>query len=220
MAHLDFISPIHTRTPRNYLSRVVGVDKAECAAVARRFDKDYWDGDRQHGYGGYRYDGRWRPFAEMLVKHYGLQPGQRVLDVGCGKGFLLYDFLQTVPGLQVAGIDVSAYAIGHSPPEVRPFLRLGDAVELPWPDQSFDLVVSINTLHNLYNYRLVQALREIERVGRGGKYIVVDAYRDEREKVNLLYWQLTCVCFYTPREWEWLFEQSGYRGDYGFVFYQ
>jgi protein-L-isoaspartate(D-aspartate) O-methyltransferase len=220
MPQLDFISLIHTRTPRNYLSRVVGVDKAECAAVARRFDRDYWDGDRKHGYGGYRYDGRWRLLAEKLVQHYGLKPGQRVLDIGCGKGYLLYDLLQTLPGLEVAGLDISTYAIGHAPDEVRPFLRVGDAVELPWPDQSFDLVVSINTLHNLHNYRLVQALREIERVARGGKYLVVDAYRNEREKVNLLYWQLTCVCFYTPREWEWLFEQSNYRGDYGFVFYE
>jgi protein-L-isoaspartate(D-aspartate) O-methyltransferase len=218
--YLDFIREIHTRTPRDYLSRVVGVDKAECAAVARRFDRDYWDGERKYGYGGYRYDGRWRPFAERLVSYYRLRPGSRVLDVGCGKGFLLWDLLQVEPKLEIAGLDVSEYALDQTPASVRPFVQLGNAIQLPWPDRTFDLVVSINTLHNLHNYDVCLALSEMERVARGGKYVVADSYRTEREKVNLLYWQLTCVCFYTPREWEWLFHQSGYTGDYDFVFYE
>lgn len=220
MPHLDFIHQIHTRTPRDYLSRVIGVDKAECAAIARRFGKEYWDGDRKYGYGGYHYDGRWRPFAERLIRHYGLNPGDTVLDVGCGKGFLLHDLAAALPGLEVAGLDISQYALQCAPSSIRPSLLPGNAIELPWPDQNFDLVLSINALHNLHNYDLAQSLREIERVARGGKYIVVDSYRTEREKVNLLYWQLTCVCFYTPREWEWMFEQCGYHGDYDFLFYE
>ena len=220
MAYVDLLRSIHHRTKRNYLERVHGVNKAECARIAKRFDRDYWDGDRQHGYGGYRYDGRWRTLAQALIDRYELMPGDRVLDIGCGKGHLLHDFTEVLPGIQVAGIDVSRYALEQAMPTVKPLLQHGSATELPWSGRSFDLVVSINALHNLYNYELCRALREIERVGRGGKYLVVDSYRTEEEKVNLLYWQLTCECFYTPAEWEWLFGQCGYSGDYGFSFYE
>ena len=220
---LDFITKIHTSTPRDYLKeRVLNCDKAACAVIAKKFGKDYWDGNRKYGYGGYRYDGRWRPFAQKLADHYCLKPGHRVLDIGCGKGFLLYELTQVVPGIQIAGIDVSSYAVGHAKEEVRPFLKVGDARRrLPYPSRSFDFVMSINVLHNFQNYELEKAFSEIERLARGNKkYIVVDAYRNDREKVNLMYWQLTCECFYTPREWEWLFKKSNYRGDYGFITYE
>ncbi|MBY0527781.1 MAG: class I SAM-dependent methyltransferase [Gemmataceae bacterium] len=219
MPQVDLIHQVHNRTKRNYLERVVEHDKAECAAIAKQFGKDFWDGDRKYGYGGYRYDGRWRNVAEKLVEHYDLKRGDRVLDVGCGKGFLLFEFTQLVPGIEIVGIDISEYAIEHAKPEVKPCLRVADAVELPFDDQSFDFVVSINTLHNLYNFDLRRALGEMERVGRK-KYTIVDSYRNEREKVNLMYWQLTCECFYTPREWEWFFQESGYTGDYGFTFFE
>lgn len=220
MPYIDFVERVHTSTKRNYVQRVVEYDKAECATVAKQFGQDYWDGERKYGYGGHHYDGRWRPVAEKIAKHYGLQKGQRILDVGCGKGFLLYEFTQAVPGIEIAGLDISQYAIDHAKEEVRPFLRQGNAVSLPYPDRGFDLVVSINTLHNLYNYDLVKALKEIERVSRSHKYIVMDSYRTEREKANLLYWQITCECFYTPTEWEWLFQLSGYTGDHAYVFYE
>src|SRR5581483_2127258 len=148
--------------------------------VASRFGQDYWDGERQFGYGGYKYDGRWRPIAERMAKHYGLKPGMRILDVGCGKGFLLYEFTQVVPGIEVAGIDVSAYGIENSKEEVRPFLVVGDAAELPFEDRSFDFVVTLGTLHNLPVGKLWSAISEIERVGRGGKYLMVESYRNER----------------------------------------
>src|SRR5262249_18284236 len=143
MREIDFITKVHTATKRNYLQRVVEHDKAECAELATQWGRDYWDGDRRCGYGGYRYDGRWRPVAEAMVRHYGLQPGSRVLDVGCGKGFLLYDFTQVVPGVRVDGLDVSQYAIDHAKEEVMPYLRQGHARSLPYPDRSFDLVVSV-----------------------------------------------------------------------------
>jgi len=218
--YLDFIGDIHGRTRRDYLARVLGADKAACAVVARRFDRDYWDGDRKHGYGGYSYDGRWRVLAQRLIAHYSLKPSSRILDVGCGKGYLLHDFLRADPSFEIAGIDVSRYALEQAPLEARPFLRSGSAVHLPWDAGSFDLVVSINVLHNLRNFELHQALGEIERVGRGGKYVVVDSFRNERERVNLMYWQLTCSGFYSPEEWEWLFQQSGYTGDYGCIYYE
>ena len=126
----------------------------------------------------------------------------RVLDVGCGKGFLLYEFTQVVPGIEVAGIDISQYASDHAREEVKPFLHVGGADRLPFPDRSFDFVVSVTTLHNLFIHDLFASLREIERVARGHKHVVVEAYRNEREKVNLMYWQLTCRAFHTPAEWE------------------
>lgn len=188
--------------------------------MAVKFDYDYWDGSRQTGYGGYRYDGRWRKVADALVAAYGLKPGMRVLDVGSGKGFLLHDLTEACPGIAVSGIDVSAYAIEHTMESVKPFLQLGDAAVLPWPDGYFDLVVSITTLHNLYLPALWSSLREIERVARGAKYICVEAYRNEREKVNLMYWQLTCRAFHTPEEWAFLFHQAGYSGDHEFTYFE
>jgi SAM-dependent methyltransferase len=216
---IDFIQSLHSSTKRDYVARVVEYDKAECAAVASRFGQEYWDGERQYGYGGYRYDGRWRPIAERLAEHYGLRAGMRVLDVGCGKGYLLYELAQAVPGLVVSGIDISAYGIENAKPEVRSALIVGDASRLPFEDASFDFVVSLGTLHNLPIETLWSAIREIERVGRGGKYIMVESYRNEREKANLLYWQLTCKSFYSIEDWEWLYRKVGYSGDYGFIFF-
>ena len=220
MAYLDLVSPLHKKTVRDYLARVNEIPKAEAAQLAKQWGKDYWDGDRKHGYGGMRYDGRWRPVAELLAQHYQLQPGQRVLDIGCGKGFLLYDLTQVVPGLEVCGLDISTYGIENAKPEVRPFLQVGHARSLPFPDASFDLVISINTLHNLYCYELDSALREMQRVTKKHAYLVVESYRNEVEKANLLYWQLTCETFCTPEEWEWWFKQTGYAGDHSFIYFE
>lgn len=217
---IDFVQALHSSTKRDYVARVTEFDKSQCAEVACKFDREYWDGERQYGYGGYRYDGRWRPIAERMAQHYGLKPGMRVLDVGCGKGFLLYEFTQAVPGISVAGIDVSSYAVENAKEEVRSGLQVGSASKLPFEDKSFDLVVTLATLHNLGLGDLWSAVSEIERVGRGGKYIMVESYRNQREKANLLYWQLTCKSFYSTDDWEWLFRKAGYSGDYGFIFFE
>jgi SAM-dependent methyltransferase len=220
MSYIDFVSPLHKKTTRDYLARVNEFPKAQAAKVAKKFGADYWDGDRKVGYGGMRYDGRWRAVADLLADHYGLKAGQRVLDVGCGKGFLLYDLSQAVPGLEVAGLDISQYAIDNAKEEVKPFLRQGEANKLPFADNSFDLVISITTLHNLYCFDLYPALQEIERVGRKNKYICVESYKNEDEKANLLYWQLTCEMFCTPEEWEWWFKLTGYTGDHSFIYFE
>ena len=220
MAYVDFIGRLHTATKRDYLERVTAHDKADCAQVACKFDRDYWDGDRRFGFGGYKYDGRWLKVAEAMAEHYGLKPGARILDVGCGKGFLLYEFTRAVEGADVHGIDISAYAIEHAKEEVRRNLTEGSATDLPFESDSFDFVFSINTLHNLFNHDLHRAAAEIERVGKGAKHISIESYRNEREKMNLLYWQLTCRAFLTPQEWEWAFAQAGYTGDYGCIFFE
>ena len=221
MPHIDeFIYLLHTKTRRDYLKRVNEFPKPEASKIAKQFDVDYWDGDRKFGYGGYHYDGRWRNVAEQIASHYGLKPGDKILDIGCGKGFLLYEFTQIVPGIKVVGIDISIYALTNAKEEIKPFLKQGDAKKLDFKDNDFDLIISINVLHNLYCYDLENALREIERVGKRNKFICMDSYRNEIEKTNLLYWQLTCECFFTPEEWEWWFKKTGYSGDYGFIYFE
>ncbi len=219
MTYIDFIERIHGSTKRDYVQRVVAHDKAAVAAISKEFGYDYFDGERKYGYGGYKYDGRWQQFARDLAQHYGLESGHRVLDIGCAKGFLLHDFKEAVPGIEIAGTDVSEYAIANAMEDVKPYVQVASATKLPFPEESFDLVVSINTLHNLRLPDLAVALEEIERVGLGHRYLVLDGYRTEREKVNLMYWQITCECFFTPEEWQWLFDRVGYTGDYACIYY-
>ncbi|MDB3944418.1 class I SAM-dependent methyltransferase [Gammaproteobacteria bacterium] len=223
MAYHDFMSVLHKSTSRDYLARVNEPEypKAKAAVLAKGWSYDYWDGDRRINYGGYRYlPGRWEKVAEALVHHYDLPDNPKILDVGCGKGFLLFDFLKVRPDAQIYGIDISEYAIENSKEEIRDRLQIGNATDLPWPDDYFDLVISLNTFHNLYNYELADALREFERVGKEHKYLCVESYRNESEKVNLLYWQVTCEAFCTPKEWEWWFEYAEYSGDHSFIYFE
>lgn len=220
MAYIDFVSELYKSTKRDYLERVTGDDKAECAKVAKKYGYDYWDGERKYGYGGYSYDGRWKGVAEKLARHYHLEPGQKVLDVGCGMAHLLFELTQTVPGLQVAGVDISRYALEHAKEEVRGKLRYAKAQELPFEENEFDLVISLASLHNLKVFDLKKAVQEIERVSKKNSYIMVDSFRDNREEVNLLYWQLTCAIYYSVDEWEWLYQEWGYTGDYSFIFFE
>ena len=223
MAYVDFMSPLHRAAKRDYLARTTDPDypKPRAAELAKKWGFDYWDGDRRVCYGGYRYiPGRWEPVARLMARHYRLSPGDRILDIGCGKGFLLHDLSLVRPGLELYGLDISEYALAQAKPEVRDRLTLGSATSLPWPDGHFDLVYSITTLHNLHNYDLENALREMERVGRRHKYLCVESYRNETEKANLLYWQVTCEAFCTPEEWDWWFRLTGYTGDYSFIFFE
>ena len=222
MTYVDFLSTIHKSTKRDYLARVNDSEfpKPKAAKLAKQWGFDYWDGDRRINYGGYRNDGRWLKVAKAMADYYGLKAGDRILDVGCGKGFLLQSFREVIAGVEVHGIDISKYAIDHAPEDLKPRLRIGVASSLPFPDRSFDLVVSINTLHNLHCYDLDRALREIERVARQHKYLCVESYRTEEEKANLLYWQVTCEAFNTPEEWDWWFRTTGYSGDHSFIYFE
>ena len=223
MAEVDFMSVLHKSTQRDYLARVNDPDfpKAKAAELAKKFDFDYWDGDRRICYGGYRYmEGRWEKVARAMVEHYDLPPKPKILDIGCGKAFLLYDFLKVIPDAEIYGIDISPYAIANSKKEIQDRLRVGSSTDLPWPDDYFDLVISITTLHNLHTYDLEPSLREMERVGKKNKYLCVESYRNEQEKVNLLYWQVTCEAFNTPEEWHWWFKYTGYTGDHSFIYFE
>lgn len=220
MAYLDFITQNHNKTKRDYLARVNEAPKAQVATIASQFEEDYWDGERKYGYGGYYYDGRWQAVAKKLIDHYNLKPGDKILDVGCGKGFLLYDLSIAVPGIEVKGIDISSYAIENAKEEIKDKLIAGNASSLPFKDNEFDLIISLNTLHNLPCYMLEKALKEMERVGKKNKYLVVESYRNEDEKVNLLYWQLTCKSFFSPDEWQWWFKHCNYNGDHSFIYFE
>jgi SAM-dependent methyltransferase len=223
MAYVDFLSPLHKSTQRDYLARVndPAFPKPKAAELAKKWDVDYWDGDRRICYGGYRYlEGRWEKVARLMAAQYGIKSGDKILDIGCGKGFLLYDFTKVVPGVEVFGIDISSYAIANSKPEISDRLQVGNATSLPFPDGYFDFVYSITTLHNLHCYDLDKALREMQRVSRKNSYLCVESYRNEVEKANLLYWQVTCEAFNTPEEWEWWFKQTGYAGDHSFIYFE
>ena len=223
MAYIDFLSAVHKSTTRDYLARVNEAEypKAKAAALAKKWDIEYWDGDRRICYGGYRYmPGRWAPVAQAMIDHYGIKAGDKILDIGCGKGFLLYEISLLVPDVEIYGIDISSYAIKNAKEEVKKQLQIGNANHLPFSDNYFDLVFSITTLHNLHNYDLDKALREMERVGKKNKYLCVESYRTEEEKANLLYWQVTCEAFCTPEEWEWWFKQTGYTGDYSLIYFE
>lgn len=216
------MSALHKSTKRDYLARVNDKDfpKPLAANLAKKWSFDYWDGDRRINYGGYRYiNNRWNEVIYKLMNHYNLSPTSKILDVGCGKGFFLFDFLKINPNSEVYGIDISEYAIENSKEEIKSKLKLGNATKLPWEDNYFDLVVSINTLHNLHCFELEQALQEMERVGKN-KYLCVESYRNEIEKANLLYWQVTCEAFNTPDEWRWWFRRTSYTGDYSFIYFE
>lgn len=195
-------------------------EKVHCSRVSREYGEAYWDGDRRYGYGGYHYDGRWKGVAQGLIAHYDLPANARILDVGCGKAHLLYELSRLLPESEVAGFDISAYAIAHSKEEIRPQLFVGSCAErFPFSDGQFDLVISLMTLHNLSLPSLARAVSEIERTGKH-KYIAVESYRSLEELFNLQCWALTCEAFMRPEAWEWLFEQAHYTGDYEFLFFE
>jgi len=214
----NIITPLHIKTRRDYAGRMTN-EKAACMKIAKEYGKDYWDGDRKYGYGGYHYDGRWAPVAQALIATYHLSSSSKVLDVGCGKGFLLYELKNLLPGITVKGLDISSYAIENAKQEVKSCLFVHKAQDpYPFSDKEFDLVFSNTTLHNLYAHELKSALHEIERVGKN-KYITMESYRNEQELFNLQCWALTCNSFYTPQEWAWLFKEFGYTGDYEFIYF-
>ena len=198
---------------RNIQQRAAQKDP-EVVARAKEFGFEYWDGERKYGYGGYRYDGRWRSVARDIIAHFELRAGQRLLDVGCGKGFLVKDLMLECPGLEVFGLDISRYALMHCEKEVVGRLHLGTADSLPFPDRSFDCVLSVNTIHNLPRPRALTALAELQRLSGGRAYVQVDSYRTPEQKALFDSWVLTAEFHDYPPAWVKLFADAGYTGDY------
>jgi len=215
---LNIVTSLHKRTKRDYLPRMVD-DKVHCMLKAKEYEFDYWDGDRRYGYGGYKYDGRWKSVAEKLIATYNLKSDARILDVGCGKAFLLYELKQLLPDAEVCGFDISQHGLADAPESIRPYLfryRAQDAY--PFGDKAFDLVISLTTLHNLKLFELKTAIDEIERVGKN-KYITVESYRNEQEQFNVQCWALTAETLVDTATWIWLYNHFGYTGDYEFIYF-
>ncbi len=204
----------YPKTKRNVKER--GSEKTEKdRAIARRFGREFFDGKRKHGYGGFNYDPKfWQPVIPTFEKHFNLKKSSSLLDVGCAKGFMLYDISRMIPGIDLQGIDVSEYAINNSLEEIKPCLKIADAKALPFEDNSFDVVISINTVHNLNERECGIALKEIERVSKGNSFITVDAYNNEEEKEAMFCWNLTGKTIMHVEEWKVFFNDIGYNGDY------
>lgn len=212
MAEIDLLRAL-PRPKRNVAARATAKTD-EHVRLSREYGEAYFDGSREHGYGGYRYDGRWIPVARDIVAHFGLKPGDRVLDVGCAKGFLVKDLLAACPGLEAFGLDISRYALMHCEPEVVGRLHLGSADDLPFPDGSFAAVLAINTIHNLPRPRCLKALQEIERLAPGKGFVQVDSYRTPEQKALFESWVLTAEHHDYPAGWRALFAEAGYTGDH------
>ena len=217
---LDLVTSLHLATKRDYLGRM-NDSKVEAMIIAKQYGADYWDGDRKFGYGGYKYiPGRWASVARKLIDLYELKAGSKVLDVGCGKSFLLYELQLLEPDLEIHGFDVSQYGLDNVHPDLKATLFIHRAQDVfPFQDDSFDLVISLGTLHNLHIYELEIAVAEIERVGKQG-YIMVESFRSELEMFNLECWALTAESIMDTDEWKWAYERFGFTGDYEFIFFE
>jgi 2-polyprenyl-3-methyl-5-hydroxy-6-metoxy-1,4-benzoquinol methylase len=204
----------YPKAKRNLEERAASKTEAD-RAVARKFGQEFFDGDRNHGYGGFNYFSKfWQPVVPTFQKHWNLDQNSSILDVGCAKGFMMHDFSQLIPGIRVEGIDISEYAIAHAMDDMKPYVQVANAFDLPFPDKSFDFVISINTIHNLERQECGQALKEIERVSRKGSFIMVDAYRNAEEKERMYAWNLTAKTIMSVDEWIEFFKEVGYTGDY------
>jgi len=201
------------KSKRNVQSRFEAKDP-DVIRISKQYGEMYFDGPRTYGYGGYRYDGRWLPVATDIVEHFDLKAGDRVLDVGCAKGFLVKDLMSVCPGLDVYGLDISDYALKHCEPDVIGRLHQGSADDLPFPDASFDAVISLNTLHNLKRDDVVMGVREIQRVSKGKSFIQVDSYFTPEQKKLFEEWVLTAEYHDYPEQWLKLLQEAGYTGDY------
>ena len=216
---VNYVTALHQATSRSYIERMVD-DKVNCMLKAKEYGFDYWDGNRRYGYGGYKYiPGRWKSVAESLIKNYNLTNDSSVLDVGCGKGFLLYEMKLLLPDLKISGFDVSKHGIADAKVEIKKDLFIHKAQQpYPFEDKQFDLVISLGCLHNLRIFDLEVALKEIERAGKQG-YIMLESYRNEQELFNLQCWALTCESFFDQKEWIWIYNHFGYSGDYEFEYF-
>tara|TARA_B100000035_G_C20944982_1_gene529279 strand:- start:345 stop:1013 length:669 start_codon:yes stop_codon:yes gene_type:complete len=210
----------HQKTKRNYLERMNN-SKVKCMIEAKKYEKNYWDGPRKFGYGGYKYiEGRWKNVAKKLIKKFNLKSKSKILDVGCGKAFILYEIKKLLPSIDIVGFDISKHGIKNAPKEIRKNLIIQEAQNrYNYKDKEFDLAISTGCFHNLEINELKFALNEIQRVSKK-TYIMVESYRNEKELFNLQCWALTCESFFSKKEWKWIFKEFNYKGFYEFIYFE
>lgn len=212
MLEVDLLRAL-PKTKRNIQKRSEAKDP-NVIKISKQYGEMYFDGPRDYGYGGYKYDGRWIPVAQDIVQHFGLKPGDRVLDVGCAKGFLVKDLMKVCPGLEAFGLDISEYALKNCEPEVVGRLHHGSGDNLPFPTNSFDCVLSLNTIHNFTRERAIVAMSEIQRISNGRAFVQVDSYHTPEQKELFESWVLTAEFHDYPDEWLEVFKEANYTGDY------
>ncbi len=220
MKEIRLITKLHKKTKRNYIQRMLN-EKINCMKVSKKYGKDYWDGDRKYGYGGYKFiPGRWSGVAQNLIRRYKLNNNSKILDVGCGKGYLLYEIKKILPLISIKGFDISKYAIDNAPKDLKKDLFVADVKKkIKFKKNFFDLVISIGCFHNLEIFDIKNSLSEINRVGKK-KFILVESYRNNKELFNLQCWALTCESFFSKNEWIWIFKKFGYNGDFEFIYFE
>jgi len=217
---LKIFTAIHKSTQRNYLQRMMD-NKVYFMNLAKKYSKDYWDGDRRAGYGGYKFiENYWAPVAKKLIKQYNLNNRSKILDIGCGKGFLLYEIKKILPKITIRGFDISKYAITNSHKKIKKFIKVADArKKFKYKTGDFDLAISLGCIHNLEIFQIKDFIKEISRVS-SSQYIMTESYRNEKELFNLQCWALTCETFLSTSEWKWVFKEFKYKGDYELIFFE
>ena len=217
---INLLGKLHNSTKRKYSERM-NDKKFSYMIKSKKYGFDYWDGARKFGYGGYKYiPGRLTPLAKKIIKKYRLNNSSKILDIGAGKGYLIYEIKKILPKIYVRGIDISRYAIKNSKPEIKKYLKYHKAQDnLGYKKNFFDLVISINCLHNLKIFDLFKSINQIQRISKSA-YIVNESYRNEKELYNLQCWSLTAQAFFSKDEWEWIFTKNKYAGDYEFIYFE
>ena len=219
MKEVKIITKNHLKTKRNYLGRMLD-SKIKCMNEASRYGKNYWDGKRKYGYGGYKYiEGFQTPIAQKIIKNFNLTNKSRIIDLGCGKGFLLYEIKKILPNIDIVGLDISRYAKRNGKKEIKNFIKIHNLeTKLPFKKKYFDLAITINSFHNLKINHLELAIKEMIRISKN-QYLAVESYRNNKELFNLQCWALTCQSFFKKSEWKWLLQKFKFKGIYEFIYF-
>lgn len=219
MKKRNFITHLHLKSKRNYKKRMFQ-NKVYCMGIAKQYGKEYWDGNRKYGYGGYKYiKDRWKSVAIKLIKSYNLKNSSKILDIGCGKGYLLFEIKKILPNIEIVGFDISSYAIKNSKKEIKKFLFTKDVrTKFNFKKKYFDLTISLGVFHNLELFEIENSLKELNRISKKS-YIMVESYRNDQELFNLQCWALTCKSFFSPKEWKYIFKKNLYEGDFEFIYF-
>ncbi len=215
----NFVSFKHKKIKRNYLERMNN-NKIMCMKKSKKYGFDYWDGNRKFGYGGYKYiEGYQEHLARKLIKEYKLNQKSKILDIGSGKGFLAYELQKILKNKNILCCDISRYAIKNSKKELYNKVFYHDIRrKFKYKNNHFDLVLSINVLHNLKLESLEKSLKEINRLSKN-KFICVESYKNNKQQFNLQCWALTAETIIDTESWKWIFKKSSYSGDFEFIYF-